>query len=262
METASDLWVHREKNELWWTESMASPPTQEIIVDPNPRLGPARIHFYRKQCSGWSDRNKRGRPLSWRELHARAQEFLFTEGTFQQLSDDNAAYARALIDGDSLSRWHDRPDWKAKAERSKRFPVIHFDARRKTIARMAMTAMETAQQSGAQSISTKKVKNFLFRDQYELEGHIAELLDDQEGLCALTGLSMLLDSADGDAELRCSLDRIDSGGDYERGNLQIVCKFANRWKSDSDNAEFVRLIAKIHSPDDLATGETDIDARA
>jgi hypothetical protein len=40
----------------------------------------------------------------------------------------------------------------------------------------------------------------------------------------------------------CSLDRIDSDGHYEEENLQIVCRFINRWKSDSDDAEFRRLV--------------------
>lgn len=39
-----------------------------------------------------------------------------------------------------------------------------------------------------------------------------------------------------------SLDRIDSNGHYEEGNLQVVCRFINRWKSDSDDAEFRRLV--------------------
>jgi hypothetical protein len=249
METAGDLWIHREKDELWWTESTASPPTEEIIDDPNPRSRPAKIHLYHKKCLAWSDRDRVGRPLSWNGLHVRAKEFLFTEGTFQQLSDDNADYAQALIDGGDLSRWHDRPEWKAKAQRSGRFPVTYYDAQRKTFVRMAMTAMETAKQSGMASTSIKKEKKIEFRDQYELEKYIAELFELQEGLCALTGLPMLLDGVDGDTELLCSLDRIDSDDHYARGNLQIVCKFVNRWKGASDNTEFVRLLEKVRSGD-------------
>jgi len=247
MQTYGDLWIHREKDELWWTESIASAPTEEIIDDPKPRHGSTRIHLYHKVCSGWSDKDKKGRSLSWNGLHARAREFLFTEGTFQQLSDDNADYARVLISGEPLSPWHNRPDWRAKAEQSKHFPVTHFDARQRTVARMAMMAMGTAQQSGMQSISIKKNKNVVFLNQQDLEAYIADLLANQEGLCALTGLSMILDDADDDTELRCSLDRIDSNRHYERGNLQIVCKFVNRWKGDADNAEFARLIGKVRS---------------
>lgn len=58
---------------------------------------------------------------------------------------------------------------------------------------------------------------------------------------------MLLDREDGDPELFFPLDRIDSNGHYERGNLQIVCKFANRWKSALDNEKFLNLIAKVRA---------------
>jgi hypothetical protein len=67
----------------------------------------------------------------------------------------------------------------------------------------------------------------------------------------LTGLEMILDGVDGDRELRCSLDRIDSSKHYERGNLQIVCKFANRWKGASDNDQFKRLVEMIRISRDL-----------
>jgi hypothetical protein len=148
MQTAGDVWIHREKEELWWTISSDQPPSVEIIDDPNPRAGPAKICVYYKPCSEWSDRDKRRRPLSWSGLHAHAKDFLFTEGTCQQLSGDNATYAHALINGDSLLAWHDRADWTSKAERAKRFPVTHFDARQKTIARMAMAAVAAVKAGG------------------------------------------------------------------------------------------------------------------
>ena len=43
----------------------------------------------------------------------------------------------------------------------------------------------------------------------------------------------------------CSLDRIDSSSHYAPGNLQIVCRFANEWKSSRDNTEFKRLIEVV-----------------
>lgn len=245
--TADDLWIHREKHELWWTYSIKADTQFRIIDDPNPTSGPARIYLYHKKCSGWSDRNGKGALLGWDGLHPKAKEFLFTEGTFQSLSDDNAAYAKALIAGDDLSPWHDRPDWKAKADSAKRAPVRYFDSRRKTIVRMAMTAMGTIAQSGDVSVVVKKDKALGFRDQFDLEKYIDDLMIAQDGVCALTGLRMLLDGDDGDPELSCSLDRIDSNGHYERGNLQIVCKFANRWKGASDNEKFLNLIATIRA---------------
>ena len=245
-ETAGDLWIHREKGDVWWSESLDVAPQVQLIEDPHALDGAARIYLYYKACSGWSDRNKIGGVLRWDGLHAKAKEFLFTEGTCQQLSDDHAKYAQCLIEGQDLSTWHDRPDWRSKADSAKRAPVTYFDARRKTIVRMAMTAMATVAQSGDISISVKKDKACGFSTQFELEKYIDELLVSQEGLCALTGLGMGFDDDD-EPELRCSLDRIDSMGHYERGNLQIVCKFANRWKGAYDNDIFIDLIGKVRA---------------
>lgn len=245
MQTAGDYWIHREKEELWWSVSGDQQPVAEIVVDPNPRADFARVYVYYKPCTAWSDQDKSGRPLSWRGLHPRAKEFLFTEATCQQLSEDNANYAKALLSGDNLSPWHDRSDWKEIASRAKQFPVTHFDARRRTIARMAMTALRTVEVGGTTSTVTKKEKGFSFRDQYELERYLEQLVENQEGLCALTGIDMVLDGEEGDSSYSYSLDRINSNDGYERGNLQIVCKFVNRWKGNTDNGKFLELIERI-----------------
>lgn len=91
----------------------------------------------------------------------------------------------------------------------------------------------------------------MFLSKVELEQFLVVLFEEQEGLCALTGLEMVPDGKDGDQELRCSLDRIDSSEHYERGNLQIVCKFANRWKSASDNDGFKRLIERLRTDEKI-----------
>lgn len=78
-------------------------------------------------------------------------------------------------------------------------------------------------------------------DRWELEKYIRDLFEAQEGLCAVTGLPLQFSDGD-DSQLCCSLDRIDSDGHYAAGNLQIVCRFINFWKSNSDDGEFRRLI--------------------
>ena len=245
-ETNGDVWIHRQQQELWWTRSTDAKPEREVIFDPKPRKGNAtgKVVVYHKRCIAWSNRNANGHLLLWDTLHARAKEFLFTEATFQCLSDDHAAYAAALLGGKDLSLWHDREDWKAKQAKAKKSPVTYADARMKTIIRMAMTAMETAKQSGVIVTTTRKNKEVRFPTQLALENHIAELMKTQEGLCALTGLEMQFDGGD-DPSFYYSLDRVDSDGHYEVGNLQLVCKFANAWKGASANAEFRRLVEII-----------------
>lgn len=246
--TQDDLWIHREKDQLWWTFSTSAEPEAEFKEDPTSR-DPRRVHVYHKRCAGWSDKDRRSNLLMWRGLHPKAQEFLFTEGTFQKLSDQNAAYALALVDGNSLEAWHTMPEWRAKQERSRRFPVVHATSRQRTVVRLALAAYEASRQSGTISVVGKKDKQVHFRNPNELEHYITQLLDEQEGCCALTGLRMLLDGEDGDRELRCSLDRKDSNGHYQRGNLQVVCRFANRWKGTSSDDAFTRLIELVRSSD-------------
>jgi hypothetical protein len=255
METDGDIWIHREKDELWWTTSLGNAPESEIVDDPQYHSERVKIIVYYKLCQAWSNKTTKGGKLPpWAGIHPKAREFLFTEGTFQQLSADNSLYAQALIYGDSLSDWHQRPDWRAKEDRAGSgagtvFNPLELTAARMlldlTAERMAETAQATATQSGQVSVVITKEKKFLFAEQRDLEANAVELFKSQEGLCALTGLEMLLDGVDGDHQLRCSLDRIDSSGHYERGNLQVVCKFANRWKCASDNEEFKRLISLI-----------------
>ncbi|MFQ8430793.1 hypothetical protein [Amaricoccus sp. W119] len=79
----------------------------------------------------------------------------------------------------------------------------------------------------------------------ELEKLIASLLDLQDNRCALTGIPFQFLGPEADKNLLPSLDRIDSAGHYEVGNLQVVCQFINFWKSDGDNAEFQRLLMLV-----------------
>jgi hypothetical protein len=124
-------------------------------------------------------------------------------------------------------------------------PVKFGDARAKTFLQMVMRAEDTTRRANGQIVE-RRVKNKEFRlgTRSEAERYLEELFDAQEGLCALSSLQLQWIGGD-DPQLCCSLDRIDSNGHYEKGNLQIVCNFINRWKSDGDNAEFSRLIAAV-----------------
>jgi hypothetical protein len=245
LETNGDLWFHREKDKLWWTESINAKPTSSLEPDHKPLRKGANVYVYHKKCSGWSSQDKNGRDLLWDGLHAKAKDFLFTEGTFQSLSENNAGYAHALINGTDLGEWHSQPDWLEKQGNAKKSPVKSFTPKERTALRILMTTKDTVRSSNSQEAIRKiKDKELRFSDD-ELKQYIVDLFDGQEGLCALTGLPMQLDGVDDDKQMQCSLDRIDSDGHYEAGNLQLVCRFANFWKSDQRNTEFLRLVELV-----------------
>ncbi|MER9962168.1 hypothetical protein NKJ72_14565 [Mesorhizobium sp. M0045] len=240
VESEGDIWIHREKDQLWWTTSRPDPATFEPFKE---TVGDRRdVIICHKLCDPWANKNRLGNRLEWSGLHPKAQEFLFTEGTLQQLRPDNAEYALALIDGGDLSPWHLRPEWVAKVARRRKNPGTTFNSRQKAIWRMAATVKGTVNFSnGQQVLKTVKNKDLLIPEN-ELTPFLEALLADQEGLCAITDLPLQYDGDEDDHEMLCSLDRIDSDGHYEKDNLQIVCKFVNRWKNSSQDAEFRRLI--------------------
>ena len=116
-ETTNDVWIHRAGEELWWTLSTDAPPSEEIIDDPRPRFEEKRIYVFHRPCLAWSNRNRINVLLKWKRIHPKARKFLFAVSTFHALSTDNSAYAQALINGDPLSNWHQRPDWLRIEER-------------------------------------------------------------------------------------------------------------------------------------------------
>ncbi|WP_375754299.1 hypothetical protein [Corallococcus exercitus] len=251
-ETNGDLWLHHEKDDLWWTTTLPGAPDVLLDTELRPSHLSERVFLMHKPATPWSNRSKTGSPLRWNALHPRARDFLFIQGTFHELSGDNAAYAEALVAGDDIEPWHRRPSWKARSQGSGKGAVTAFTGKRRAVVRMAMTAIgTTASSNGQQVLRTVKNKELRFASQHELEGYISALVDSQDGLCALTGLRLQYDGESDDPELLCSLDRIDSSGHYEAGNLQVVCRFANRWKSDGDDASFRRLLQLVRLEGDV-----------
>ena len=94
-------------------------------------------------------------------------------------------------------------------------------------------------------IAHKPIKKSLFFVVLSALTGSSALLDLQDNRCALTGLLFQFIGPDADKNLLPSLDRIDSAGHYETGNLQVVCQFINFWKGDSDNAEFQGLLMLV-----------------
>jgi hypothetical protein len=248
-ETSGDVWIHRERDQLWWTISKVDAPSITEEIEPNSLQKSPHVYVCHKPCEPWANHNKKGTRLEWNALHPKAKEFLFTEGTLQKLGDDNAAYALTLIAGDDLTLWHDRPEWRAKLKAAPtRNPIAIYNARQRAVVEMAMTARGTAANANGQEVQrTVKNKELRFPSPTELEKYIDGLIEDQEGLCAITNIKLQFRGEHDDNELLCSLDRIDSNGHYEAGNLQIVCRFVNRWKNDGDDAEFRRLVGLVRS---------------
>lgn len=131
--------------------------------------------------------------------------------------------------------------WQSKLERQSNGKIKN--ARFKAIWAMADQAEKTAKNSVGQIVE-RTVKNKDLRlSKEDLIRHLEELLEETNDRCAITGL--LLNFEGPDDQLRPSLDRIDSDGHYELGNLQVVARFINFWKRDTVDAEFRRLISIV-----------------
>lgn len=124
--------------------------------------------------------------------------------------------------------------------------VRYASARRRSILTMAENAAAAAAQSGAVVTSIRKDKQ-VHHARQELERIIEELIEQQAGLCALTGFPLGWHGDCEDPAMLASLDRIDSGGHYSKDNLQVVCRFANMWKGSSPDGEFRRLLALLRA---------------
>jgi hypothetical protein len=117
--------------------------------------------------------------------------------------------------------------------------------REKSIIAMRLSVENTVKNANGQIVQRILKNKELRMTPAELEKLIASLLDLQDNCCALTGIPFQFLSPEADKNLLPSLDRVDSAGHYERGNLQVVCQFINFWKGDSDNAEFQRLLMVV-----------------
>src|ERR1035437_951211 len=120
-----------------------------------------------------------------------------------------------------------------------------FGPREKSIWEMKASVLQTVSQARGQ-IEERKIKlKELRMTEGALEALIAQLMEQQDDRCALTGLPFQFRGVHDDPNSLPSLDRIDSNGHYENGNLQVVCRFVNFWKQDADNEEFKRLLMLV-----------------
>ena len=110
---------------------------------------------------------------------------------------------------------------------------------------LADSIFKTVSQSNGQ-VAERRVKDkSTDMDRHELEAHLSQLIREQKGRCALSGLPFSLPGPSVDADLKPSPDRINSDEGYNRDNIQVVCWFINRWKSDDSNPNFMRLLELV-----------------
>lgn len=254
-----DLWLFSGGDRLYWTKLVDLPIEYKTVPDPFPRgRKDVNVTLTIRKAQNWSDRDSKGRLLMFRELHPKTRDILRTQMTMARPNEDNANYARALINGEDLSPWFERPNWRKKLEEQSHAMAISADAWTKGFYNMAMSTEQTTKSSGQIRLSRIKEKNFGFSTRSELLATLEKLHKKQEGVCALTGIyyhprtSVLAFENDYDPEsilqshwYQVSLDRIDSSRGYEKDNIQLTCWFANYWKGSQPNDTFLKLLNEL-----------------
>ncbi|MFZ3584469.1 hypothetical protein ACOI1H_20230 [Loktanella sp. DJP18] len=118
------------------------------------------------------------------------------------------------------------------------------DAAEKALRRMAFTIKDTIKNANGQMVLKKVKEKGTNMSDAEIDAYLLVLMK-LGRTCRLTGCHMLYD---GEAEtpfdrhFLVSADRIDSSLGYVRGNIQLVCQFANFFKGHRYNDDVFRLL--------------------
>jgi len=113
----------------------------------------------------------------------------------------------------------------------------------KEIQRMVATALHTVANSNGQLVLRRVKAKDTDMTKGELLAEVAMLYVEQNGRCKLTNFDFRSDNSN--EYLMPSLDRIDSSRGYVRGNLQIVTRGANLYKSNGDNVDWEKRVAAM-----------------
>ena len=250
-DTNGDTWISRQDGALWWTTSIPGELHEEVHTSTNPARDGPQVWRLQKPCCPWSDHDKQGRPIRWAALHSKAQDFLATEATFQSVANDRgyADYARALIAGENLELWHSQPLFRKKAATAKQQNGRLFSPRETSAIDMTRQLFATVGQSNGQVVERHIKEKNTSLSVAEWEQLLLRMLGLQQDRCALTALPLGYPGENDDLQMRPSLDRIDSSGHYTSDNVQIVCRFINRWKGADADVLARRLIAAMQSSD-------------
>ena len=72
-----------------------------------------------------------------------------------------------------------------------------------------------------------------------------ELLKEQNGLCALSGVPLTKIHGKGRVNTNASLDRLQAGGSYKKENVRLVCDIVNRMRLDNTDTELQWWCSRI-----------------
>lgn len=241
---------------LYWglTEEIFSLDREEVTHGSQ-----IELVFHRPLAGGWHDSSIGGIPLS--NLHPKARDLAVNQATINRVQTDADYFRYLILDGD-VSAWEKRNEWKKRAQAAGWHPkdLAAIRAARSNAAtrplvkeitdyfmeeieRMADTAIKTvAYANGQTAVVSVKVKNSDFT-KAQLENEIHALLKQQKYCCALSGYKFRENQTN--PHLRPSLDRKDSSLGYVAGNLQIVTRAANFFKSASDDKDWELKAAAI-----------------
>ncbi|MGX8011839.1 hypothetical protein ACVDG8_024145 [Mesorhizobium sp. ORM8.1] len=232
-----DIWLHRDGKDLYWATTTSDQPILEPFED--------KV-MIAKPVDNWLKRDAKTVALSWKSIHPKGQDYLVTQqAVFRVADEDMRSYLLALVGGEPLGPWHDRKEWKERLGNGKTVGK-HMPQAQFAIERMLQAIKETVKNSNGQIIQKALKNKKLLCSDDEMRAHLAKLMEEQQGRCNITGLAMHIDGQDElEHDLLASADRIDSDGHYEIGNMQLVCRFVNFWKSAQENEKFVDLLERI-----------------
>lgn len=241
-----------KKDRLFW--GISGDAYERAREEPND-YGQTMYILHRGLVGGWRSTSLAGDALT--DIHPRARDYAVNRATINRVIGE-AGYFRALIRDEDTTSWEQQADWREKAKaagwRPKDKTALRAARRKKTITpeieeaaahvldeieeikRMAATAVHTAAYANGQTVlTTVKNKDIGFTRE-EIEEEIARLLKDQGHCCALTGYDFRQGNTN--PHLKMSLDRKDSDKGYVEGNLQVVTRAANFYKSASDEKDW------------------------
>ena len=244
--TPADIFIHDDGRHLYWSQLKSVEPKYITRDDPYPRgREGAKVTVTFREVHSWNKYNLKDLELSIDTLHPQAIKIIRTRMTLAEAKPENAAYIISLIRGDDLNHWHSQPRWTRVLDQSKKAVGRGIDLWEKAAFDIVYDTKRTSAAGGTIYLANKKEKPLGFSDDEEFRHYILELHSAQDGICALTGLSYMPRSKEFRGDLMMSLDRIDSSLGYIRGNLQLTCWFANRWKGSDENSVFLELIDKV-----------------